>query len=102
MKVVVSPDADADLRDIFDYVARDNPARAATFAEEVLQAALSIAEFPLAWPLIPRFEAKGYRRRLHKGYIIFFEMSAEQVTVLRILNGMQDYERILFPQDRNP
>lgn len=97
MNVTFSPDASADLRHVFDYIAQHNPNRAETFAEELSQAAHDIADFPFAWPLIPRYEHSGYRRRPYKGYLIFFKLLDGELRVLRILNGMQDYERLLFP-----
>jgi toxin ParE1/3/4 len=99
MTVVFSPDAKSDLGDIFDYIAQQSPARAESFVDGLLQAALAIADFPVAWPLIPRYESSGYRRRSHKGYLIFFHHSENELRVLRILNGMQDYERLLFPEE---
>jgi plasmid stabilization system protein ParE len=97
MKIVFAPDAVADLKDIFTFIAADNPERAMGFVDELQRAARDAAEFPLAWPLIPRYERFGYRRRPYKGYLIFFQVSDDAVIVLRILNGARDYERLLFP-----
>ncbi len=102
MKVAFSPDSVADLKDVFDYIARSNPFRAGTFVRELRDAAVAIADHPFAWPLIPRYEGKGFRRRVHRGYLIFFDASGQDVVILRILNGMQDYERLLFPKDERP
>lgn len=99
MIIVFSPRADQDLRDIFDFIARDGTVRAQSFVEELSQAAFSLEAFPLAWPLIPRYEAKGFRRKTCKGHLIFFEVVGETVTILRILNGVQEYERLRFPKD---
>jgi plasmid stabilization system protein ParE len=99
MSVVFAPDALADLIAIFDHIARDNRSRATSFVEELRGCAVGLATHPLAWPLVPRYEAKGIRRRVYRGYLIFYVVRASQVLVLRILNGMQDYERLLFPED---
>jgi addiction module RelE/StbE family toxin len=99
MKVVFAPDAQADLLDILEFIARENPRMAGRFVRELRDAAIAIAEHPRAWPLIPRYEAKGYRRRIYRGYLLIYEVSGAEVRVLRVLNGAQDYERILFPQD---
>jgi plasmid stabilization system protein ParE len=99
MIVVFAPDAAADLKDIFDYIAEDSPGRAETFMAELQRVALDLAAFPLAWPLVPRYEGFGYRRRPYKGYLIFFSLLDDELRVLRILNGAQDYERLLFPND---
>ncbi len=36
------------------------------------------------------------RRRVHRGYLIFYRLKEQQVEVLHVLNGVQDYEPILF------
>jgi toxin ParE1/3/4 len=100
MKVLFSPDAAADLQNIFDYIALDNAGRAAKFVDDLSQAAVEIGDFPFAWPLIPRYEIKGYRRRTHNGYVIFFEVTGGEILILRILHGARDFERLLFRQDR--
>lgn len=62
---------------------------------------MTIADNPKAWPVLPSFAGeKGYRRRLHKNYAIFFFVEPDgTVQILHILNTRQDYERILFPQE---
>jgi plasmid stabilization system protein ParE len=102
MKVVFAPDAKADLLDILEFIARDNPRIASRFVRQLRDAAIEIGEHPRAWPLIPRYEAKGYRRRICRGHLLIYELFGAEVRVLRILNGAQDYERILFPQDDAP
>lgn len=101
MKVVFSPDADADLGSIFDHIARDDRQRAGTFIAELSQAAFDLERFPLAWPLVPRYEHFGFRRKVYKGYLIFFDVGGETVTILRILGGSRNYEQILFPSEND-
>ena len=102
MRVVFAPDSRADLIEIGEFIARDNPRNAARFVRQIYDAALEIGDHPRAWPLIPRYEEKGYRRRSFRGYLLIFEIIRSEVTILRILNGMRDYERLLFPQDPAP
>ncbi len=101
MKVVFSPDANNDLGHIFDHIARDDFDRAGTFILELSQAAFDLDRFPLAWPLVPRYETAGFRRKVYKGYLIFFDVEGDMVTILRILNGARNYEQILFPSEND-
>lgn len=97
MKVLITAEAEADLESIGDYIARDNPMRALSFVRELYQLCLDIADMPQAWPLVPRYEHHGIRRRVHGRYLIFYRMADGRVTILHILNGAMDVERILFP-----
>jgi plasmid stabilization system protein ParE len=90
--------AEANLEEIGDYVARDNPVRALSFVHELARACLELADFPEAWPVVTRYEQHGIRRRVHGRYLIFYRIAAERITVLHILNGAMDVEAILFPK----
>lgn len=97
MIVEITAEAEADLEAIGDYIARDNPARAASFIRELGRSCMELAEFPAAWPIVPRYEAQGIRRRVHGRYLIFYRVHPGRITVLHILNGAMDVEGILFP-----
>ncbi|PKP63325.1 MAG: plasmid stabilization protein [Alphaproteobacteria bacterium HGW-Alphaproteobacteria-8] len=98
MKVLITAEAEADLEAIGDYIARDNPVRALSFVRELYQLCIDTADMPRAWPVVPRYEHHGIRRRFHGRYLIFYRMSDDRITVLHILNGAMDVERILFPE----
>ena len=53
MRCELSPQAEIDLREIGDYIARDNPQRAASFVGELLAHSQRIAEQPEAYPTRP-------------------------------------------------
>lgn len=97
MIVELTAEAEADLEAIGDYIARDNPVRAASFVRELYLSCLEIAEMPEAWPVVPRFEHHEVRRRVHGQYLIFYRIGEARITILHILNGAMDVEAILFP-----
>ncbi|SON58437.1 putative plasmid stabilization protein (plasmid) [Hartmannibacter diazotrophicus] len=99
MIVVITEEAEADLERIGDYIAADNPRRAVAFVQELADRCHRLADMPRAYPLVPRYEQKGVRRRPYGEYLIFYRIGAEAVDVLHILNSAQDYEAILFPED---
>lgn len=70
MIVRILPDAEADLEAIGDYIARDNPQRALSFIKELRDKCKSLADVPLAFPLVPRYEHMGVRHRAHGNYQI--------------------------------
>ena len=97
MKVVFSDAAKADLEHISDYIAADRPVRAETFVSELRSVALRLGEMPKAFPLIPRYERHGIRRRAFGSFLIFYRIEGEQVLIVHVLHGARDYERLLFP-----
>ena len=99
MRVVFTREAEDSLERIGDYIARDSPRRAMSFLAELRTSALELANFPKAYPLVPRYEGLGVRRRLHGNYLILFRMEEETVVILHVINGAQDYGQILTPDD---
>jgi toxin ParE1/3/4 len=97
MIVHLSAEAEYDLETIGDYIARDNPARALTFLQELRSKCLGLADMPERFPLVPRYEATGVRRRGHGDYLIFYRVEAEKVIIIHILHGAQNYNTTLFP-----
>lgn len=98
MKVVLSDEARADLERIGDYIAQDNPPRARSFVRELIAAGREIGDMPEGFPLVPRYERLGVRRRAHGNYLIFYRIEAARVTVIHVLHGARDYEALLFPE----
>ena len=99
MIVVKTYEAEADLEEIGDWIAEDNPLRAVTFVQTLREKCLTLATVPLGFPLVPRYERSGVRRRPYRDYLIFYHVNDEAVEILHVLHAAQDYERILFPRD---
>jgi len=97
MIVHLTAEAEYDLETISDYIARDNPARALSFLHELRSKCLGLAEMPERFPLVPRYEAAGLRRRVYGNYLIFYRVEREKVVIVHILHGAQNYNAILFP-----
>lgn len=98
MIVVFTDEAERDIEHIADYIARDNPARAVTFVGELIDRCERLAQSPHAFPLVPRYAHAGVRRRHYRGYLIFYTAGNHRIEILHVLNGVQDYEAILFPE----
>jgi plasmid stabilization system protein ParE len=98
MKVVLTEEARRDLEQIGDYIARDNPTRAESFVRELIAKARQLGEHPSGFPLVPRYERLGIRRRAHGNYAIFYRVEADRVSVIHILHSARDYEALLFPE----
>lgn len=100
MIVSLTAEAEHDLEAIAYHIARDNPARALTFLQELRAKCLDLAAMPDRFPLVARYAAHGIRKRLHGNYLIFYRVADEEVVILHILNGAQDYLGMLDPDCR--
>jgi plasmid stabilization system protein ParE len=96
LKVFFTDRAEADLRDIAMFIARDNPATARTFARELRSRAKAIADMPRAFPLLPHYELLGLRRRPHRDYLIFYRIDPDKIVIIHILHAARDYEAVAF------
>lgn len=61
--------------------------------------ARGLSDIPRGFPLVPRYEHLGIRRRPHGNYAIFYRRDAKRIIVIHILHGARDYEAMLFPVD---
>lgn len=99
MKVVLTAEAVADLDGIGDYIGRDNPVRAASFIQQLIDKAQDLAEMPERFPLVQRYENFGIRRRTVGKYLILYRIRENRVRILRFVHGARDYEALLFPNE---
>ncbi len=97
MLLIFTAKAEADLENIADHIAAESPRSAFSFISELRSAVLSLATFPNAYPLLPRFERHGVRRKTYGDYLIFYIVEPNRLVILHILHGAQDYELIMFP-----
>lgn len=93
-RLVILPAARNDLVEIGDFIAQDNPARAASFLTEIEERMMEAARRPASFPTRDDLFA-GLRSVRHGRYIIFFlEAEAEdEVRVVRVLHGARDLPR---------
>ena len=96
MKLLITPLAALDLEEIGDYIAQDNPIRAASFLAELRAHCEKICRNPEGYRRRPEL-SDGLRSCAHGNYVIFFESAAEQVTIVRVLQGSRDIPEVLKP-----
>lgn len=87
MKVIFTDEAIANLEEIGDYIALDNPARAESFVGELYRYSLDIGLFPEAYPIAGRYNKLSVRRCVYGNYLIFYRIKSRQVEVLQIVHG---------------
>ncbi|MGH6682072.1 MAG: type II toxin-antitoxin system RelE/ParE family toxin [Bradyrhizobium sp.] len=59
----------------------------------------SLLGAPRGYPLVPRYEHLGTRRRPFGRYLIFHPVGEDAIEVIHILHGARDYEALLFREE---
>ena len=94
MRLEVRQAARSDLREIADYIARDNSDRADGFVEELIAKMETIADRPFSFPARSEWGA-GLRSALHGRYLILFRVDGDLVEIMRVVHGARDIEGLL-------
>jgi toxin ParE1/3/4 len=92
-EAIFSQDAEADLLDIAEFIARDNPIAAREWVDAVRQRCHLLSQHPLMGESRPGFGVAGCRSISVGLYVIFFWPSASGVEIARILHGSRDLGR---------
>jgi toxin ParE1/3/4 len=97
VRVVWTETAASRLAEIEDYISRDNARRAATFVDELIDAAERLGEFPDIGLPPPERPNGPYEQFVHKGYRILFRRTQDTVYITSVFHGA----RRLRPSDLN-
>jgi toxin ParE1/3/4 len=93
MRFRFSRRAMADIEEIGDFIAVENPARAATFIAELRLHCRRLAEFPQAAPLRPDI-GEGVRLVPHGRYVILYVVHADLLEIRRVVHGARDLDTV--------
>lgn len=103
MTVRYTPEAIRDLAEIRDYIRHTlkNPQAAARITRGILGACGQLKQYPRMGPALePRLsQPTELRYLIWETHIVFYRIGDNTVSVARILDGRQDYLRILFSDE---
>jgi toxin ParE1/3/4 len=91
VRVLLSPESLADLEETARWIAADNPKRAETFIDELRRICAGLARRPERFPIAASVDGQAVRKRVHRGYLIFYRVRAGQVEVVRIVHGARNW-----------
>jgi toxin ParE1/3/4 len=89
MRFRFSRQAEIDITEIGDYIARDNPARALSFVRELRAHCRQLTDFPEAAPLRPGL-GEGVRMSVFGPYLIFYVVRSDVLEIRRVVHGARD------------
>ena len=96
-KVEITPSAERDLEEIWDYIANDNPGNATAFILQIEGQIYSLEQSPERCPLISENQILGtsYRHLICGSYRTIFRIYSETVYILRIIHAARLLEELL-------
>jgi plasmid stabilization system protein ParE len=80
-KIILSPRAIQDLREIVRYISFDNPVRAESFGRELIAKTRLLVSFPEMGRVVPEFDELDIREIIHKSYRIVYRVRLEKRTI---------------------
>ena len=90
-----SVQAQADLEDIFDFIASDDPRRARSYIGDIQQACRNLCVTPLIGIERPDLRPGLRILPLWRRVVVAYEASAGQLVILRVFTGGRDYGTIM-------
>lgn len=90
--IVFSPEAERDVRDIWQYIAEDNETAADGYSERLLRVIEQLKEAPRLGR--PRPELHPNLRSIAvENHVILYDFQPERILIVRVLHGKQDVGR---------
>lgn len=95
--VIWSMPARNDLKQIYDYIAKDSIYYATNVVENVVSKAENLDEFPEIGRVVPEIGDKNVRELIIYSYRLIYELVSNDVQILAIIHGKRDFSSL----DRN-
>jgi toxin ParE1/3/4 len=87
MRVVLRASAKRDLQAIGDWIARDNPPRAASFMAELEHRALNLSHMSERGPIVAQSPGGPVHKLTHGRYLIYYRVNTGGVEILGFRHG---------------
>lgn len=92
-QIRISDAAKEDLKAIWDYLARSNPAAASKLLKELKDKFSMLSQHPNVGKPQPQLLVNLYSFP-HKNYLIFYQPTNTGIDVVRVLHGSRDIESL--------
>jgi toxin ParE1/3/4 len=90
MKLRFSRSSRNDPVSIGEWIAKENPPRAAEYVCEIEDACKRLIDFPLTGEKVGRFSKQEVRRKDQGSHLVLYTIRQDTIFVLRFVHGAQD------------
>ncbi|MBD2494231.1 MAG: type II toxin-antitoxin system RelE/ParE family toxin [Nostoc sp. TH1S01] len=91
MKVFWTETAIENLSAIYTYISQNSPQYAARIVDRITRRSEQISNFPLSGRIVPEFETEQIREVIEGSYRIIYYIKPEQIEVLAVIHGSQQF-----------
>ncbi|HSW54058.1 MAG TPA: type II toxin-antitoxin system RelE/ParE family toxin [Ignavibacteriaceae bacterium] len=89
MKLIWTKEALLRLKEIDEYISRDNPVAATDFVDKLILVAETMVDNPKKGRVVPELSLENIRELLYKNYRIVYLVKKSSVEVLTVFEGHQ-------------
>ena len=93
-RYIVSPQADAELKGIFDYIANDRPRAAIRVVGKIIKRLESLADHPLSGEAQPKYRV-DIRFSTVENYLVVYRPIEPGIEVVRVIHAARDFDALL-------
>lgn len=90
MRIRWSEPAELDLDDIFVYIARDAPAYAERFIDQIIDAVAKLRDQPRLGKPVKEARNEQIRELVFRGYRIIYMIRQHDIQILGVIHGRRD------------
>jgi len=72
-----------DIKDIGDFIAEDNPERACSFVDELIESVERLSDFPESGQICE--ESSIFRQITHQGYRLIYQIRIKKIFLITVL-----------------
>src|SRR3990172_856956 len=103
MKLLWTKEALLLLKEIEEYISRDNPRIAAEFVDKLVSVAETLADNPEKGRIVPELSIEHIRELLYKNYRIVYLIKKNSLEILTVFEGHQllKQEEIIKSKNRS-
>ena len=102
MKLLWTNEALVRLREIEEYISKDNPKAAADFVDKLISLAEKITDNPEKGRIVPELSIEFIRELLHNNYRIVYLIKKKSIDVLTVFEGHQLLKKEEIIRSINP
>jgi toxin ParE1/3/4 len=92
VKILWSARSLKDIEEIIDYISKDSPAAARTFATKIIEAVMVLETFPTIGRIVPEYNNPNIREVLYRNYRIVYELSGNTANIVTVFHGSRMLE----------
>lgn len=97
-RVEITRTAESDIKEIFEYILKDNRTAAIKWVEEIERQIESLKNFPLRCAVIPEADEmkEKYRHLIYGSYLTIFRTEGTRVIIMRVIHSARLLDLKIF------